>query len=157
MVAMGVSLGSDPVTVRLSEDQSTVAWSSVETPTFGSVKVTALQNVKPTGATGLALLGKGNSKELELEASDAATRDVWVIALTEVVARSKESGKHGDAERERGAQEESESKAAYWATRRKELLDVEAAAAERKKKYADAGMRFTAQAMSSSQSFKPPS
>lgn len=33
-----------------------------------------------------------------------------VIALTEVVARSKESGKHGDAERERGAQEESESK-----------------------------------------------
>ena len=41
MVAMGVSLGSDPVTVRLSEDQTTVAWSSVETPTFGSVKVRA--------------------------------------------------------------------------------------------------------------------
>lgn len=40
--------------------------------------MTTLQNVKPTGATGLALLGKGNSKELELEASDAATRDVWV-------------------------------------------------------------------------------
>ena len=39
---MGVSLGSDPVTVRLSEDQSTVAWSSVETPTFGSVKVRVL-------------------------------------------------------------------------------------------------------------------
>lgn len=39
--------------------------------------------------------------------------------------------------------------AAYWATRRKELRDVEAAAAERKKKYANAGMTFTAQAMSS--------
>lgn len=35
-------------------------------------------NVKSVGATGLSLLGKGNSKELELEAADAATRDVWV-------------------------------------------------------------------------------
>lgn len=45
--------------------------------------------------------------------------------------------------------------AAYWATRRKELKDVEAAAAERKKKYAGSGMQFTAQAMANkSGSFK---
>lgn len=37
-----------------------------------------MHNVKSVGAMGLALLGKGNSKELELEAADAATRDVWV-------------------------------------------------------------------------------
>lgn len=37
-----------------------------------------MHSVKSAGATGLTLLGKGNSKELELEAADAATRDVWV-------------------------------------------------------------------------------
>lgn len=37
-----------------------------------------MHNIKSVGSTGLALLGKGNSKELELEAADAATRDVWV-------------------------------------------------------------------------------
>lgn len=43
-----------------------------------SEQVTNVHNVKSVGAMGLALLGKGNSKELELEAADAATRDVWV-------------------------------------------------------------------------------
>ncbi|CAM9418557.1 unnamed protein product [Scytosiphon promiscuus] len=147
MVAMGVSLGSEPAMVQLSEDQSAITWRSADAPTFGNVKVTILQNVKPTGATGLALLGKGNSKELELEAADAATRDVWVIALQEVVQRSKDSGKHEEAEREAQAQESSNNKAEYWATRRKELRDVEAAAAEKRKKYAGAGMQFTAQAL----------
>lgn len=37
-----------------------------------------LEKVKPTGSAGLALMGKGHSKELELEAEDAATRDTWV-------------------------------------------------------------------------------
>ncbi|CAB1117765.1 unnamed protein product [Ectocarpus sp. CCAP 1310/34] len=155
MVAMGVTLGSEPAMVRLSDDQSTVSWASADAPTFGSVKVTSVQNVKSAGATGLVLLGKGNSKELELEAADAATRDVWVIALQEVVERSKMSGKHKEAELEAQAQELSENKAEYWATRRKELQDVEAAAAERKKKYAGAGMQFTAQALANkSGSFK---
>ncbi|CAM9985219.1 unnamed protein product [Pylaiella littoralis] len=147
MVAMGVSLGSEPAVVHLTDDQSTVSWRSADAPTFGSVKITTLQNVKSTGSTGLALLGMGNSKELELEAADAATRDVWVIALGEVVERSKTTGKHKEAERAAKAQENSENKAEYWATRRKELRDVEAAAAERKKKYAGAGMQFTAQAL----------
>ena len=39
MVAMGVSLGSEPALVRLSEDESEVSWSSTENPTFGNVKV----------------------------------------------------------------------------------------------------------------------
>ncbi|CAM9113576.1 unnamed protein product [Ascophyllum nodosum] len=151
MLAMGVALGSDPVMVRLSEDQATISWASVDAPTFGNVKVTSLQNVKPTGALGLSLLGKGNSKELELEAESVGVRDTWVVALSEVVERSKDTGKHSEAERLARDEEESASKAAYWATRRKELQDVEAAAAERKKKYADAGMQFTAQAMSSTE------
>lgn len=47
------------------------------------------------------------------------------------------------------------SQAEYWATRRKELKDVEAAAQERKKKYAGSGMQFTAQALANKQgSFK---
>lgn len=47
------------------------------------------------------------------------------------------------------------SQAEYWATRRKELKDVEAAAQERKKKYAGSGMQFTAQALANkSGSFK---
>eukprot|EP00903_Cladosiphon_okamuranus_P007244 g7030.t1 len=155
MVAMGVSLGSEPANVRLSEDETTVSWRSAEAPTFGNVKVTNVHNVKSVGSTGLALLGKGNSKELELEAADAATRDVWVIALGEVVERSKNSGKHKAAEQEAKAQEDSANKAEYWATRRKELKDVEAAAQERKKKYAGSGMQFTAQALANkSGSFK---
>ena len=40
--------------------------------------MTSLQNVKPTGALGLSLLGKGNSKELELEAESVGVRDTWV-------------------------------------------------------------------------------
>lgn len=43
-----------------------------------TLQVTSLDAVKPAGSTGLALLGKGQSKELELEAEDAATRDTWV-------------------------------------------------------------------------------
>lgn len=39
MVAMGVSLGSEPAMVRLSEDETTVSWRSAEAPTFGNVKV----------------------------------------------------------------------------------------------------------------------
>lgn len=39
LVAMGVSLGSEVVTVRLTEDESAVSWSSVDSPTFGNVKV----------------------------------------------------------------------------------------------------------------------
>ena len=39
MLAMGVALGSDPVIVRLSEDQATISWASVDAPTFGNVKV----------------------------------------------------------------------------------------------------------------------
>lgn len=39
MMAMGVALGSDPVVVRLTDDQSAVSWKSVDAPTFGSVKV----------------------------------------------------------------------------------------------------------------------
>lgn len=41
-------------------------------------QVTNVHSVKSVGSTGLALLGKGNSKELELEAADPTTRDVWV-------------------------------------------------------------------------------
>eukprot|EP00752_Nemacystus_decipiens_P001277 g1272.t1 len=155
VVAMGVSLGSEPAMVRLSEDETSVSWRSAENPTFGNVKVTTVHNVKSVGSKGLALLGRGNSKELELEAADAATRDVWVIALGEVVERSKNSGKHKEAEQEAMALEESANKAEYWATRRKELKDVEAAAQERKKKYAGSGMQFTAQALANkSGSFK---
>lgn len=40
--------------------------------------MTSVDRVKPTGGAGLALMGKRQSKELELEAEDAATRDTWV-------------------------------------------------------------------------------
>lgn len=43
-----------------------------------SLKVTSVESVKPIGGMGLMLMGKGQSKELELEAEDAATRDTWV-------------------------------------------------------------------------------
>lgn len=36
---MGVSLGSEPAMVQLSEDQSAVTWQSADAPTFGNVKV----------------------------------------------------------------------------------------------------------------------
>lgn len=61
-------------------------------------QVTTVHNVKSVGATGLALLGKGNSKELELEAADAATRDVWVSGG---VATRKWSGGGGRDIREK--------------------------------------------------------
>lgn len=40
-----------------------------------------MESVKPIGATGLVLMGKGQTKELELEAEDAAARDTWVSEL----------------------------------------------------------------------------
>lgn len=43
--------------------------------------MTTLENVKPKGAMGLVFLGKGNSKELELDANSTATRDTWVSSL----------------------------------------------------------------------------
>lgn len=55
-------------------------------------KVTTVQTIKSVGSTGFALLGKGNSKELELEAADAATRDLWVSVVT---ARGQVDGPAG--------------------------------------------------------------
>ncbi|CAM9233490.1 unnamed protein product [Sphacelaria rigidula] len=153
-MALGVSLGSEKVMVSLSEDQSILSWQgvdSVSSPTRGSVQVARVEKVKPTGSAGLALMGKGHSKELELEAEDAATRDTWVTALTELVARSKETGEIEEAEVTERAEEQAESdalqKSDYWSTRRNELAQIEAAAAERKKKYANTGMKHTAEAM----------
>lgn len=42
------------------------------------LQVTSVDSVKATGAAGLVLMGKDQSKELELEAEDTSTRDSWV-------------------------------------------------------------------------------
>jgi len=74
-----------------------------------SPQVTSLQTIKSVGPKGLALLGKGNSKELELEAADAATRDLWVSFVNragEQVGGSvgRPAGRQGQAGRQAGRQ-----------------------------------------------------
>lgn len=111
------------------------------------------------GALGLGITSRKGDTLLEVEAESATVRDEWVTSL-QLLCEGNGAAEETAAEAEsklkfRKVLEDRAQKQAYWAKRTQELEDRKRDAEERKKRFAGAGMKYTALAMSSRTSSAP--
>ncbi|RYH13576.1 hypothetical protein EON65_35325 [archaeon] len=147
-----LGLSSQEMTVNLSDDSSTIKWKTEKSwgsGTFGEIDLTSeVKKVKSVGETGLQFVGQSDTPIFEMKASDAATRDKWIVALSELLQgweedpRSKPKAGISAA----GTSDKTE----YFKKREEEIKAREKVNAERKAKFSVNGMPMTAQIMAAS-------
>lgn len=102
---------------------------------------------------GLCITSRRGDTLLEVEAENETVRDSWVTSL-QLLCEGNAAIEDAPAEGEsrlkfRKMLDERAQKQAYWAKRTQDLEDRKRDAEERKKRFAGAGMKYTALAMSS--------
>lgn len=114
-----------------------------------------IQTLAPKGKCGFCVIGHDKKDVLlEVEANEAALRDEWLMTLQLVLeVETGNKSAQGQDRQGRAAQlkdmvAEKAKQQKYWHQREADLTTRELAAEERKKKYAGAGMKYTAVAMS---------
>ena len=135
--------------MRLSDDTSCVNWRVVGTSSeeFGEIDLTGIKNVRSKGKQGMEYVSFNNKVAMEVQAEDSAKRDQWIVGINELLTFWSE---HPSKKPMSGASAKGTSdKAEYFRQKEMELKTKEADAAERKKKYGDVGMKYTALAMAS--------
>ncbi|TMW57422.1 hypothetical protein Poli38472_003347 [Pythium oligandrum] len=149
---LGIASGTEKINLRLSNDERRLLWKPVEGqkgPT--SISVDDVHLIKVQGSTAFTVVSRKGDTLLDLEAENEELRDLWVTNLqllcedSEDVEVSAESAAAGSKFRK--MVEERSKKQAYWAQRTQELEDRKKEAEERKKQFAGAGMKYTANAM----------
>lgn len=148
-----LGLSSQELSVSLSEDYSLVKWKTVSNsfltnkPEFGEISLDSVKVCKVHGAQGLQLISSDgkNTVLFDAQAESAEIRDRWVVCLSELLAdwASDPSSKPKVQLSAAGTS----NKDAYFKARAAEIDAREKENAERKKKYASAGMKYTALAM----------
>lgn len=137
------------VFLTLTEDNSTVQWKASKT-TFssediGEIDMTTIKNVKLSGASNMQFIGDGDKSVFEVSAEDPKTRDLWVIALNEII---QDWAAHPEKKpRSQISAAGTSNKSEYFSKRQEEIKEREAHAKEMKKKYLTGGMKYTAIAM----------
>jgi hypothetical protein len=154
---MGMS--SQKLHVCLSETASSVRW-RVEKDSkswlpgsgqaeYGEIDLRDVDKVKAHGKQSLQMLAsKDQSVLFDVAAEDVATRDAWVLGLTEILSKwSEEPGSKPLSVALRATA--TSDKSAYYEKREADLKAREALRQEKKMKYLKSGanMKYTAQAM----------
>jgi len=146
-----LGLSAQELTVQLSDDLSTVKWKSENSwgsSAFGEIDLTSeIKKLKIHGETGLQFIGLTDQTVFEIKASDAATRDKWMVGLNELLQSWEEDprSKPKAALRAAGTSDKTE----YFKKREEEIKAREKANADRKAKYSAGGMKMTAEIMAS--------
>jgi hypothetical protein len=135
--------------VKLSDDTSALQWKTENTWTKaenGEIDLTSqVKKFKSSGDTGLQVIGLDGTALIEIKAEDTATRDQWLVCLTELLHTWAD---HPELRPKSSVTAAGTSnKAEYFKNREQELAAREKANAERKAKYAAGGMKYTAAAM----------
>ena len=144
-----LGLTQQELVVKLSDNISAIQWKTENTWTKtenGEIDLTSqVKKIKSSGETGLHFIGLDSSVLFEIKAEEAATRDLWVVCLTELLHSWAD---HPELRPKSTVSAEGTSnKAEYFKNREAEILAREKVNAERKAKYAAGGMQHTAAAM----------
>lgn len=142
-----LGLSSQELHMRLSEDTSCVSWRVVGTSSeeYGEIDLTIIKTLKSKGVQGIEFVSMENKVIFEVQAEDAAKRDQWIVGINELLAFWSENPQKKPIS---GLSAKGTSnKAEYFKNKEMELKTKEAEAAERKKKYSNVGMKYTALAM----------
>jgi hypothetical protein len=152
-------MSSQKLFVQLGESRSTVRW-RVEKGSgswipgaggddYGEVSMLDISRVKAAGKNGMELVhAEGGAVAMELTAEDVATRDAWVLGLSELLDKWKADPSCKPMQVQLRATETSD-KTEYYEKRQADMKAREKDRQERKMKYMKDGanMKFTAQAM----------
>lgn len=144
-----LGLSSQEIHMRLSDDTSCVSWRATGTSSeeFGEVDLTNIKTLRSKGKQGLEYVGIDSKVIFEVQAQDTAQRDQWIVAINELLRYWAENPQKKPSS---GLSAKGTSnKAEYFKQKEIDLKQKEAEAAERKKKYGDVGMKYTAIAMAS--------
>ncbi|ETW03469.1 hypothetical protein H310_04923 [Aphanomyces invadans] len=146
---------TDRIFLRLNATGTRLEWTLVDEPSdvarTEAIHLDHVAKIMPTGKTALIMYAASGKRMLEITAKDAAVRDLWARTLMDVLeARGVvfTSSELSTVENEMRKQE-AHDKQAYWRDRTETLALRQALAAEKKKSFANVGMRYTAQAMAS--------
>jgi hypothetical protein len=134
--------------MKLSPDQSTIAWETLNCSTkeFGEIDFAGtIKTVKSTGRQGLQYMDNKGKVVFEVHAPDTATRDQWIVSLNELLSLWEE--KPAERPSSKMSAMGTSNKAEYFKNREEEIKKREAEAQEKKKKYSAGGMQYTALAM----------
>lgn len=145
-----LGLTMQEVFLNLTEDASTVKWKIEKSWTskeeMGEIDMTAhVKILKLAGETGFQFIGMDDKVLFEAKADEASVRDQWVVALNDLLQHWKDhpASKPKSSITAAGTT----NKAEYFKRRESDIKAREAAAAEKKSKYASVGMKYTAEAM----------
>jgi len=152
-------MSSQKLFVQLGESRSTVRW-RVEKGSgswipgaggdeYGEINLLDISRIKATGKCGMELLRSvGDAMAMELTAEDVATRDAWVLGLSEILDKWKADPSCKPVQMQLRATETSD-KTEYYEKRQADMKAREKDRQERKMKYMKDGanMKYTAQAM----------
>jgi hypothetical protein len=139
------------VFVNLSEDTSTIQWKTNKT-TFsseerGEIDLTNVKVIKMSGTSTLQFISEGDKSIFDIISEDPKIRDLWVIALNEIIQNWSLHPERKPKSSISAAG--TTNKLEYFAKRQEEIQEREEKAKELKKKYLTGGMKYTAIAMSS--------
>jgi hypothetical protein len=144
-----LGLSSQELHMQLTEDTGSVSWRVVGSSSeeFGEIDLTLIKTLRSKGKQGLEFVNNESKVIFEVQADDTAQRDQWIVGINELLAFWAESPakKPSVATSAKGTS----NKAEYFKQKEAELKAKEADAAERKKKYGNVGMKYTAIAMAS--------
>jgi hypothetical protein len=145
-----LGLTSKEMFVKLSDDTSFLEWKSsggtFTAAEHGEVDLTIIKCIKLSGAQGMQFIGADDEKVVfDIQAEDDKIRDQWVVNLNDLLQdwASNPSRKPKYNSRAAGTSNKNE----YFKRRQEEIEAKERENAEKKKKYATGGMKYTAQAM----------
>lgn len=144
-----LGLSSQELHMCLSENTACVSWKATGSSSeeFGEIDLTLVKTLRSKGKQGLEYVSAENKVIFEVQAEDTAQRDQWIVGINELLAHWAD---HPQKKPSSGVSAKGTSnKADYFKQKEMELKTKEAEAAERKKKYGDVGMKYTALAMAS--------
>lgn len=144
-----LGLSSQELHMRLSDNTSCVSWRVVgaSSEEFGEIDLTSIKTLRSKGKQGLEYVNTEGKVIFEAQADDTPQRDQWIVGINELLGYWAENPEKRPSA---GLSAKGTSnKAEYFKQKEMELKTKEAEAAERKKKYGNVGMKYTALAMAS--------
>ncbi|GLE05981.1 hypothetical protein PINS_up015192 [Pythium insidiosum] len=146
---LGLQSGSEKIHLRLTENESSLVWKPVDgQKTATKIDVADIKAIRVNGDKGFAIESTKGGTILDLEADTEDEQALWVTNLQLLCEDGEVSESTESNSRFRQMIADRAQKQAYWAQRTQELEDRKREAEERKQKFAGAGMKYTAIAMS---------
>lgn len=139
--------------IQFSETVFSIKWRTSDGKKEGDIKFGDIKEIMKHADDGVKwkIIGSSGDTLLDVAGKDEMNRDAWVEGLNKVLQRVRNSPEAMEQDAQpKSMVEQVKEKAAkqeYWIKRNMELQAKERAQAEKKKKFAGAGMKYTALAM----------